>query len=398
MPFFLYNHCMGYSYFSALPIPKPDPLFAIAAEAQAAGPTVINGTLGIYMDEDGKPLVLPSVKLAVADLQENLQTFSFSYPPLNGLPDFRETVTRLLIGERTIHVASIASTGGTGALAINLRLLKMMLGDRDVPMIVPTPAWANHLPVCKWAGLSIVEAPYLENGKASIAGIVDVAKKIGKPFGLLLQVGCHNPTGLDLDDEQTAMLIAELKKLSCIILLDFAYQGFKEEPEQDAVLIGKCIDAGLTTLVTWSASKNHSIYGLRTGLAAAIASSEEEKKTVDGNYSTITRGLHSAAPTFGQAIVATVQKKFSKQWRDDLRSARLLMKRKRELLIHNLPDSFHASLRGYGMFAILPLTEPQVTRLKVEEQVFLPLDGRINIAGIPEKRIRELCGKIARVM
>ncbi len=385
-----------YSFFSTLPTPKPDPLFAIAAEAQAAGPNVINGTLGIYMDEDGKPLVLPSVKFAIAELQRNLQHFSYSYPPLNGLPDFRSSVSSLLVGTRNVHVASIASTGGTGALALNLRLLRMMLGDGDVPIIVPTPAWANHLPVCKWAGLAVHEAQYLENGKVSISDILETAKKINKPFGLLLQVGCHNPTGLDLDQKQTAELTAELQKFSCVVLLDFAYQGFKDEPETDASLIGQCIDARLTTLVTWSASKNHSIYGLRTGLAAAIVSSVEEKKNIDGNYSTITRGLHSAAPTFGQAIVAIVQNKFSKQWREDLRAARLLMQRKRELLKQNLPDSFQRSLAGYGMFAMLPLSPDQVLRLKVEEKVFLPLDGRINIAGIPEKRIGELCVKIIK--
>lgn len=385
-------------FFTALPIPKPDPLFAIAAEAQGAGSNAINGTLGIYMDEDGKPLLLPSVKCAIAELQNNLQTFSYSYPPLNGLPDFRDSVTRLLLGSRNAHVASIASTGGTGALALNLRLFKMMLGDELTPIIVPTPAWANHLPVCRWAGLQIHEAPYLENGKASINGIFEAAKNIKKPFGLLLQVGCHNPTGLDLDHNQMQTLVAELGRMPCVVLLDFAYQGFKDEPEEDAALIDECIDAGLPTLVTWSASKNHSIYGLRTGLAAAIVQTEEEKKSVDGTYCTIVRGLHSASATFGQAIVAETQKKFGAEWREDLRTARTLMRRKRELLIENLPASFHTSLSGFGMFAMLPITPDQVIRLKVEENVFLPLDGRINIAGIPEKRIGELCGKILKVL
>ena len=386
------------AFFSALPHPKPDPLFAIAAEAGRAGPDIINGTIGVYMDEDGKPLVLSSVEMAIAELQKNLSSFSYSYPPLNGLPDFRDCVTRLLVGNRKAHIASIASTGGTGALAINLRLLRMMLGGGEVPIILPTPAWANHLPVCRWAGLSVVEAPYLENGKASIAGIIEAARKTQKPFGLLLQLGCHNPTGLDCSPEQMKELIAILKNSSCVVLLDFAYQGFKDRPESDAALIGDCIDAGLPTLVTWSASKNHSIYGLRTGLAAAIVSSEEERGKVDGTYSTITRGLHSAAPTFGQAIVALTQMKFGKQWHDDLHAARELMRRKRALLVKNLPDSFHASLSGFGMFAMLPLSSDQVTRLKVKENVFLPLDGRINIAGIPERRIEELCAKITKVL
>ena len=50
------------------------------------------------------------------------------------------------------------------------------------------------------------------------------------------------------------------------------------------------------------------------------------------------------------------------------------------------------------MFAVLPLTEEQIIRLKTEHNTFLTLDGRINIAGIPLKRITELGEKIARVL
>ncbi len=384
--------------FSSLPTPKPDPLFAIAAEAQAAGPDAINGTLGIYMDEEGKPLLFPSVKKALLELEKNLQGFNYSYPLLTGLPSFTGAVGKLLSPSGEGIVASIAATGGTGALAINLRLLKMLLGDGNVSIIVSTPAWANHLPVCKWAGLQIIEAPYIQNGKASIDGIVSTAKKIKEPFGVLLQVGCHNPTGLDFSDDQWKEIVVELKKLDCIVLLDSAYQGFRNEPEKDAEPIRLCRDAGLITLVTWSASKNHSIYGLRTGLSGAFVNSTEEKNTVEGTYCTIVRGLHSAAPTFGQAIVALVQEKYQQAWREDLKSAREVLKKKRQMMKSNLPDAFQATLEGHGMFAILPLSEAQVIRLKEEHKVFFPLDGRVNIAGIPERRIGELCGKITKVL
>lgn len=404
-----------HSLYSVLPPPKPDPLFAIAAEAQAAGKSAINGTIGVYMDEDGKVLVFPSVRAALRDLGDTIETYNCSYPPLTGLPSFRSSVTKLLIGDRRDVVASIASTAGTGALAIDLRLMKMML-DRPSPLayrqagltphpqgegkriILPAPAWANHLPVCKWAGLEVVEVPYIIDGRASIDGIAVAVKAEKSSFGLLLQVGCHNPTGLDLSDDQWLELIDHLKGRPCIVLLDFAYQGFKGTPEEDRSIIGRFVDAGIATLVTWSASKNHSIYGLRTGLAAAFVKDEAEKALVEGTYSNITRGLHSAAPTFGQAVVALVQEKYQQQWISDLASARATLKRKRELLLKHLPASFSSSLTGYGMFAVLPLSEAQVTELKVTHNVFLPLDGRINIAGIPEARIGELCQKIESVL
>lgn len=398
---------MTKSLFSSLPEPKPDPLFAIAAEAQASGSEAINGTLGIYMDEEGKPLLFPSVKKALQELGKNLQGFNYSYPLLTGLPSFTGAVGKLLSPEKESIIASIASTGGTGALAINLRLLRMLLGDHsdgvvrasgNVPMIVPVPAWANHLPVVRWAGLTVVEAPYLTDCKASADGMIQAVSSLKSPFGILLQVGCHNPTGLDLSADEWKKIVKALTDKPCVALLDFAYQGFKSTPEEDAGILQDFLDAGITTLVTWSASKNHSIYGMRTGLSAAFVGSEAEKKTVEGTYCTIVRGLHSAAPTFGQAIVALVQQKYRQEWLEDLAAARSVMKTKRDLLLKNLPESFHAALSGYGMFAMLPLSVDQVQTLKTKYKVFLPLDGRVNIAGIPEKKIAELCEKITAVL
>lgn len=387
-----------YSPFSQLPVPKPDPLFAIAAEAEIAGAEAINGTLGIFMDENGKPLVFPSVVQILAHLEKHLQHFNYSYPLLTGLPKFRDAVTKLICKDEREVIASIASTGGTGGLAINLRLLKMLLGEGNNDILLPVPAWGNHPPVCKWAELNVIETPYIADGKASVDGVIDTVKKQTKSFGILLQVGCHNPTGLDYTLEQWETLFDALQKKECVVLLDFAYQGFKAEPEEDAEPIRLCRERGLTTLVTWSASKNHSIYGLRTGLAAAFVKDMMEQKTVEGTYSSISRGLHSAAPTFGQAIVALVQDRCQDAWRGDLAEARAIMKRKRALMLQHLPLAFHNSLSGYGMFAMLPLTVDQVNKLKHEHKVFLLLDGRINIAGIPEARIGELCEKIGAVL
>ena len=86
------------------------------------------------------------------------------------------------------------------------------------------------------------------------------------------------------------------------------------------------------------------------------------------------------------------------EWRSDLRDARAIMKRKRQLMLQHLPNSFHNSLSGFGMFAMLPLSVDQVNRLKHEHKVFLLLDGRINIGGIPEAKIKDLCDKIVTVL
>ncbi|MFA5799687.1 MAG: aminotransferase class I/II-fold pyridoxal phosphate-dependent enzyme [Candidatus Peribacteraceae bacterium] len=388
---------MRYDPFSILPIPKPDPIFAVTAEALAAGPSAINGTIGVFMDEEGKTMLFPSVALAIADIASGLPSERYGYPPLLGLPEFRSAVERLIFADRSRVSGSIATTAGTGSLAVNLRLLKVLARSGEI--YLPSPAWANHAPPCRDVGFTVREVGYLEGGKPSIGPLLEALRrrKSRRGFGVLLQVGCHNPTGLDLTPDAWKELAGFLAKEPCTALLDFAYQGFKGEPEEDARAVGVFLEAGVPTLISWSAAKNHSIYSLRTGLACAVVPDESTKRTVEGTYSMITRRLHSAAATFGQRVVARVQERYPDQWRADLRLARETMQRKRQRMKEHLPESLHSALAGYGMFAMLPLSGEQIIRLKEEHNVFLTLDGRINIAGIPLKRIEELCEKIMKV-
>jgi len=387
-----------FSPFSKLPVPKPDPLFAIGTEARLAGPTAINGTLGVVMDEEGNPVLFPSVCRALESIAKQLPSGNYSYPKLTGLDEYRAAVEALLPRQDGMHVASIASTGGTGGLAINLRLMRMMLGDSDPTVILPVPAWGNHPPPCKAAGLRIIEVPYLEDGAASIQGILDAVKKEGRPVGLLVQVGCHNPTGLDFSPKQWDELAATLAGQEVMTLLDCAYQGFIGEPIEDIEPIRKFLSHGIPSLVVWSASKNHTIYGLRTGLAAAYVPDKTLLSTVEGHYSSITRMLHSASATFGQSVVVKVQSELKNEWLQDLSRTRVIINRKRASMTALLPDDFKKALRGHGMFAQFPLNESQIHRLKIEHAVYMTLDGRLNIAGIPDARIDELCQKIAAVL
>lgn len=389
---------MRHDPFSRLPTPKPDPIFAVTAEALAAGTTVINGTIGVFMDEEGKTMLFPSVGRAIADIASGLPSEQYGYPPLIGLPEFRSAVERLIFGYRPVLAASIATTAGTGALAVNLRLLRLLTESAEI--YLPSPAWANHPPPCLDTGFRILDIPYLVGGTASAQPLIDAIKRRTdkKSFAVLLQVSCHNPTGLDLSAEEWCRLAEFLAEKSCTVLLDFAYQGFKDDPEKDRDAVQVYLDLKVPTLISWSASKNHSIYSLRTGLACAVVRDEVAKKSVEGTYSMITRRIHSAAATTGQRIVARVQEKYADEWRIDLKEAREIMREKRELMRKHLPPDFQDSLRGYGMFAMLPLSESQVVRLKKDHNVFFTLDGRINIAGIPLKRIEELCEKIMKVV
>ncbi|MEK7590977.1 MAG: aminotransferase class I/II-fold pyridoxal phosphate-dependent enzyme [Patescibacteria group bacterium] len=380
----------------AVPLAHPDPIFAIAEEARAAGSEAIDATIGVYIDEKGQTKLFPSVKKAMTEVLSDYASGSFTYTPLLGIPEYRSAVTELILPNASLPVASCATAGGTGSLAINLRMLKLL--ESNIRLCLPTPAWANHAPLCRSAGVAFEELAVLENGVVRCDVIIDWIRNTSGVRAILLQAGCTNPTGIDLSKDQWKEIMPVLKDSECIVLLDVAYQGFGSDPDTDAAPARGLVSEGIPVLISWSASKNHSVYRLRTGMALACVPDEHTRKRVEGHYSTLSRGLWSTAPDLGQSVVARTQSHHKKEWLDDLAHVRGTLERKRTVLRENLPEAFQAALGGIGMFATLPLSAEQITLLKTKHNVFILNDGRINIAGIPGERLEEFCEKIQTVL
>lgn len=49
------------------------------------------------------------------------------------------------------------------------------------------------------------------------------------------------------------------------------------------------------------------------------------------------------------------------------------------------------------MFAILPLVEPEILRLRTEFGIYMPMSGRINITGLTAERCAEAIDRFVMV-
>lgn len=361
-----------------LPDISPDPIFTAAQRAKHGGSDAINGTIGVVLSERGELLLLPSVREAIATIDST----KTEYPPLAGLPAYLDVVKKLTFD--TADVAAVASVGGTGALSMLLHLAKHS-GYQSV--ILPTPTWANHQRIISSAGLKIAECAYLENGTPTFAPLIAIAEETTEPCILLLQASCHNPTGRDPSKEQWQEVADALADTPHAVLLDFAYQGLGDGIEEDRESIRMFSNADIPLLVSWSASKNHCLYGLRTG--AAFMSIPGDTNLAQQHLSMMSRSLVSVAPIIGQKIVATVQAEHADEWNAELTILRTLLAKKRQMLADALPQFAQLILSSKGLFLQLPLTEQQI-ELLTSKKVFLTPDGRINIAGISLNRIKEI--------
>lgn len=99
---------------------------------------------------------------------------------------------------------------GTGALRVAFEFLaKFLPGD----VYVSNPTWGNHNDIIKVAGLNVKPYPYY-NPKTrglNFSGLF-TAISLAKPGSIILLHACaHNPTGIDLTEDQWGKLAALMK-------------------------------------------------------------------------------------------------------------------------------------------------------------------------------------------
>lgn len=71
-------------------------------------------------------------------------------------------------------------------------------------MMIPDPSWANHRPLLQGGGLVIEEYPYFDQAThtVDVDNMISALEKAPAKTAIMLQVAAHNPTGVDLSDEQ----------------------------------------------------------------------------------------------------------------------------------------------------------------------------------------------------
>jgi aromatic-amino-acid transaminase len=359
---------------------------------------VIDGTVGMIVDEaTGEAYKLPTVQRAMEEIGENLSEVSCAYQNSLGVPAFRESVMKLLSNGREIPFVTAATAGGSGALVLQRHLLKRLHPKTEV--IIPIPGWAGYAAIFRQAGITVRETEYLERDKPDIGAVAKALTESKAMLkAVLLQAGCHNPTGKDFGFSEWQALGDICNEHRAIALVDMAYQGLGGEPEEDDTPIRQFYNRGVPVLGAWSAEKNHTLYSERTGLAFAAfpGASAGEQQTLEEHYADILRGSSLLPASIGQFIVARVQQEEQQAWRSDLRRIRSLLVEKRDQLKALLP-SMVPSLTGKGMFASLPLNEEHLQRLEREHDVYLVPGGRLNIGGIRSQDIERLAKAITDV-
>lgn len=386
--------------FESFASPAPDTIVELM-QLYRADPRLTKKDLGIgvYKDAEGQTPIMRAVKLAERRYQES--ETSKAYLGLQGDEVFSGYIRDLVLDGviPNDRVRSIQTVGGGAAL----RLLCDMLADNPGTgnYWVPTPTWINHIPIAKAAGLSVKEYAYYDpvSGGVNFDRMVDSLGSAGRGDIILLHACCHNPTGADLSTEQWTVLSDLINKRGLLPLVDVAYQGFGEGLSEDVkgvrILAARVPEMAIST----SCSKNFGVYRDRVGTATIIAADGRAADKARAVLLSKGRVNYSFPPNHGAATVSTIFSDVAllDDWKSELVTMRIRLQRNRQTLVDELrrasnSDRFDFITSHRGMFSLLGLSRDQILRLRDEFAIFMPPDGRINIAAVNESDV-QLIGK-----
>ncbi len=394
-----------------------DPIVGLSkelAQAREEGKLKINATKGMFFDDEGAFLAFPSVEKTLASLSPMEK---YPYAPTDGGQDYHETVKNWVLGaqrevlESYAYVEVVASAGGTGAISNTFSNFL----DAGEAVLIPDIAWV-YRNIGKEFGLaSETYELFDESARFNIDDFKEKADALAHKQNRLLVVvndPCHNPTGYTLSDEEWHHIMETINNLAehvpVTLLHDIAYLDYDirgHEAARRGFARYKDLHENAMAIISFSASKTFSLYGIRTGGQIGIAKSKEAVRAFSEANQVTSRAKWSNPPRLGISLVKRLlaDEGGTEEFKEELSRASALLQSRGEAFMR------YAEERGLpmhpyvgGFFVTIPIENPQAISEKLKEKgiflVAMPGLIRISLSAVSATDIRPLIDAIAQSM
>jgi len=396
--------------------------------ARKEGKDVINATLGSMLDDDG----ILSVNKVVKEILKEQDGHDYSaYAPLKGIDEFRNIAIEQVLGPSMLnlslegmHICSVATPGGCGALYASANIFatpnsKVLLRDQHW-MPYETILTENNLKWKNWNSYGT----YGKNGEGLMIDSFNFELKIlskeQERTLIWLNDPAHNPTGRTFTPKARMDLLesivnnaSENPNKGYTFLVDSAYSSYSNERYGWSETISTWIKKNkidywpdnLLICFAYSASKSHTIYGLRLGALVVIHPNKILMERMEEVLLHTGRGTWSAAPRLPQIALTKIHTNSSIEKKWDIERIRMksLLDDRRETFVKMAEESnlpIYQTDEGY--FAFVQCDKPQVIAEKCAEMgVFVvPLSGgiRIGICAVPESKMHKIVDVLSQVI
>ncbi|NMP16145.1 amino acid aminotransferase [Thalassotalea sp. Y01] len=390
---------------SALPA---DPILGLLAKYRLdENPNKIDLGVGVYKNEAGHTAILDCVKTAEKFRFDNEDTKVYIGPTGSAL--FNDKMTELVFGEHRVisenRVRTVSTPGGTGALRVAAEFIRSCKPGATI--WVSDPTWANHTGLFQASGLTVKTYPYydFENKNLKFAEMKAAIANVASDDVVLFHACCHNPSGMDLNQQQWQEMVELAKEKGFTPLIDMAYQGFGDGLNEDAYGVRLMADSVDEMILASSCSKNFGLYRERIGACSIIGKDSTVTDIANSVLLSVVRCIYSMPPAHGAAIVETIldSAELTTQWHQELAEMRNRINGNRQLLVDKLSEQgvsrdFNFITEQKGMFSFLGITPEQVQLLQDEFSIYMVGSSRMSIAGIANSNVDYLAKSIAKVL
>ncbi|KAL1863191.1 hypothetical protein Plec18170_000021 [Paecilomyces lecythidis] len=393
------------------PGPK-DPMFDLKKLADNdTSPQKIDLGVGVYRNEEGGYHELQAIKKAKKILDETNP--GHDYELTTGNPSFLNNAATLMFGgnSKTLNakkIASVQTISGTGACHLAALFLRRCKAFAQSIVYVGTPAWGNYEPLLKLVGFEVRKYTYYDpqTHVVNFKNLLDTVTNAPPKSIFILQGCCQNPTGADLSQAQWRTLAEAMKKALVFPFFDIAYQGLGASPDNDAYGIQLFAEKGFEMVVCQSFSKNFGLYGERCGVLHVVTPDEAICANVRDQLRSLIRWEFSSSPAYGSRLVNIIleNSNLKEEWLKELSAMRNRLVDNRKKLYRSLadvyktPGSWEALLTTTGLFCYLPLVKEQIVKLREMFHIYLPDNGRINVAGLNPTNLGSVASAINEVV
>lgn len=396
---------MTSSIFQQVELAPRDPILGITEAFIAdANSSKVNLGVGMYYDDTGKVPILECVKRAEQILLGDATPRT--YLPIDGMPAYTRAVQNLILGESKAvteqRAVTIQALGGTGALKLAADFLHRL--NPSAQVWISDPSWENHRALFEGAGFVVKNYAYYDAATHGLNfnGMVESLKQAPDGTIVVLHACCHNPTGVDLSNDQWTTIIEIVKSRNLIPILDIAYQGFADGLAQDGAVVKRFAEALHPVFIANSFSKSFSLYGERIGALTIVTKDKDEAARVLSQLKRLVRTNYSNPPAHGCQVVTRVltTPELRSQWEQELTQMRERIKQMRKALVEKVQakkPGYDISfvLRQRGMFSYSGLSKDVVARLKSDYSIYAVDSGRICVAALNNKNVDRVAEAIA---
>ena len=241
---------------------------------------VINSTIGAFLDDNGKLILMESV---MGNLRSLSDAEIAAYAPISGTAEFIEAVKKAAFRDKTPagYIEAVATPGGSGAIR-NTIWNYSELGDT---VITSDWYWSGYKTLVEENGRNLDTFKLFDEKKNfninSFKEKVEEVLKVQERILIILNTPAHNPTGFSLSFSEWQDVIKlirefakdETKKIT--LLCDVAYIDFAGKDSRDFMELLGGLPKNVLSIVAFSLSKGYTLYGMRCGAMICITADKD---------------------------------------------------------------------------------------------------------------------------